>query len=162
MNQCEVCLRNYQPSDLEEIEFLFYESVEKLCSGQYDATQRKAWVSGFNRETWGKTLSEHWTRVAWLDGRIVGFLDLNGDLLDRLYVHPSFSGQGIGKTLVSAVEGEAVKRGVSLLRTEASLTARPFFEHLGFEVRNRQLIQRQGVWLTNFLMEKSLDKGEVL
>ena len=38
--------------------------------------------------------------------------------------------------------------------THASITARPFFEARGYRVVRQQQVERQGVALTNFVMEK--------
>ena len=40
--------------------------------------------------------------------------------------------------------------------THASLTARPFFLKKGYKVIKEQRVLRKGVYLTNFLMEKTL------
>ena len=40
--------------------------------------------------------------------------------------------------------------------TEASVTARPFFERRGFRVVRERRVARRGVQLTNFAMEKPL------
>ena len=39
-------------------------------------------------------------------------------------------------------------------RTHASITARPFFERRGWRVVKEQRVERRGVALTNFVMEK--------
>ena len=38
--------------------------------------------------------------------------------------------------------------------THASITAKPFFEKRGYKVVKEQKIERQGIFLTNFLMKK--------
>ena len=38
--------------------------------------------------------------------------------------------------------------------THASITARPFFENRGYQVVREQQVERQGVFLTNYVMEK--------
>ena len=38
--------------------------------------------------------------------------------------------------------------------THASITARPFFEKRGYRVVKEQQVERHGVLLTNFVMEK--------
>lgn len=40
----------------------------------------------------------------------------------------------------------------------ASRTARPFFEQRGYRVLAEQQVERRGVTLTNFRMEKTLDQ----
>ena len=38
--------------------------------------------------------------------------------------------------------------------THASITARPFFLHRGYRVVKKQTVRRQGIPLTNYIMEK--------
>ena len=38
--------------------------------------------------------------------------------------------------------------------THASITARPFFEKRGYRVVKEQQVERRGIRLTNFVMEK--------
>jgi len=42
------------------------------------------------------------------------------------------------------------------LLTAASITAKPFFEKMGFSVVQEQSVSRRGETLTNYLMEKFL------
>ncbi|MBP2487699.1 putative acetyltransferase [Rhizobium leguminosarum] len=98
------------------------------------------------------------SRPAWIaefDGQPAGFSDLTGDgCLDMMFVHPEFQGLGIASHLLSRVEGEALKLGFSRIYTEASRTARPFFERKGFRVITKQIVEKRGQGLENFLMEK--------
>ena len=48
--------------------------------------------------------------------------------------------------LEGAVQGDVV--------THASITARPFFEKRGYRVVKEQQVERNGVFLTNFVMVK--------
>ncbi len=71
-----------------------------------------------------------------------------------MFVHPEFQGLGIASRLLSRVEEEALKLGFSQIYTEASRTARPFFERRGFRVVKKQVVEKRGQSLENFLMEK--------
>ena len=85
----------------------------------------------------------------------MGFSDLTGDgCLDMMFVHPEFQGLGIASLLLSRVEQQALKLGFKRIYTEASRTARPFFERKGFRVIARQTVEKRGQSLENFLMEK--------
>ena len=66
-------------------------------------------------------------------------------------------GHGIGRLLYRTVEDEARTRGLGSIFTEASVTARTFFEHQGFGVVREQTVWRAGVSLKNFVMEKLLE-----
>lgn len=48
-------------------------------------------------------------------------------------------------------------RGVSRYFSEVSITAKPFYERMGFKVVNDQQVDMRGVTLTNFVMERVVD-----
>ena len=56
------------------------------------------------------------------------------------------------------IEGRAAAEGHAKIRTDASLTARPFFERRGYAVLRRQCVHRAGQVLVNFAMERSIQK----
>ena len=55
--------------------------------------------------------------------------------------------------LEGAVQGDVV--------THASITARPFFEKRGYRVVKEQQVERNGVFLTNFVMVKRRRGGGI-
>lgn len=73
--------------------------------------------------------------------------------LDRLYVHKDFQRRGIATAICDALEQKVTGKTV---RMHASVTAKPFFEKRGYAVIKEQQVERQGVWLTNYLMEKAV------
>ena len=73
--------------------------------------------------------------------------------VDRLYVHKDFQGRGIATALEGALEGAL---SVPLVYTDASITAKPFFLGRGYRLVREQRVERHGVALTNFRMEKLL------
>jgi putative acetyltransferase len=86
---------------------------------------------------------------------VVGFAELEGDgHLDMLYLRGDAVGRGVGWRLYSEVEREARSLGLGRIFTEASITARPFFERQGFRVVREQTVSRRGVEMTRFAMEK--------
>ena len=83
----------------------------------------------------------------------MGFADLDpaSGLLDRPYVHAEHQGQGIATALCNRLEPLA---SGSIVTTHASITARPFFEKRGYRLLRAQQVERRGVLLPNFVMEK--------
>lgn len=53
-------------------------------------------------------------------------------------------------------ERHARKTGQMHVVTHASVTAMPFFELRGYAVLKEQQVERKGLLLTNFVMEKTL------
>lgn len=150
-------LRAFRQEDIDAILRLFGDTVRTVCRKDYTAAQTDAWANSVNdRARWERTLSEHKTLVAVLGARIVGFADLDGDYLDRLYVHRDFQGRGIGTALLHELEAFARQQKISELETHASRTAKPFFAKQGFRLVQAQTVVRDGETLENFVMRKVL------
>lgn len=85
------------------------------------------------------------------DEIIVGFGNIdNTGYLDRLFVHTDYQGKGIATAICNQLE-QAVKGDIT---THASITAKPFFEKRGYKIVKEQQIERQGIFLTNYVMIK--------
>ena len=150
-------LERYQPGEAAALAELFYRTVHAVCTGDYTPAQLDAWADGkIDVAAWNKSFLRHDTLVARMNGEIVGFADLDGGYLDRLYVHKDHQRQGVATALVQALEGMAVSRGERCMTTHGSITARPFFEKQGYRVIREQQVERKGLLLTNFVMEKAL------
>ena len=141
-------LRAYRGSDLPAILSLFRDTVHTVCARDYTRPQLDAWAPAVpDGAAWDASLLAHRTLVAEENGSILGFADLAEDgYLDRLYVHRDWQGRGVASALCAALPGAR--------RTHASITARPFFERRGWRVVREQRVERRGVALTNFVMEK--------
>jgi putative acetyltransferase len=63
---------------------------------------------------------------------------------------------GIASRLLRTVEASARARGLLRLFTEASITARPFFEHRGFRVIAPHCVKRWAQEFLNYRMDKQL------
>lgn len=145
-------IRPYQPEDCKELARLFFNTVHTVNAKDYTKQQLNAWATGtVDLEAWNRSLTEHFTLVAMENGIITGFGDMDATgYLDRLYVHRDFQGRGIASALCDRLEA-SVSGSVA---THASITARPFFEKRGYRVIKEQQVERRGVLLTNFVMEK--------
>lgn len=150
-------LRQYHSDDLPVLARLFYETVHTVCARDYTPCQLDAWACGtVDEAAWDASLSAHDTVIAERDGKIVGFRDRDGDYLDRLYVDAREQGRGIARRIAERLEENARQEGCTVMYVHASVTAKPFFEHRGYEVQYEQQVERRGVLLTNFRMQKIL------
>lgn len=145
-------IREYRQSDCRELTALFYHTVHTVNAKDYTKEQLDAWApEQANIEKWNLSLQEHYSLVVTENKVIVGFGDINNmGCLDRLFVHTDYQGKGIATAICNQLE-QAVQGDIT---TYASITARPFFEKRGYKVVKEQLVERQGVSLTNFVMVK--------
>ncbi|WP_419886556.1 GNAT family N-acetyltransferase [Paenibacillus sp. B-A-8] len=154
-------IRAYQESDISQLISLFYETVHSVNKQDYSQEQLDAWAPNEEKalklNTWSTSLRQNITYVAEMNGYIVGFSDMTMEgHLDRLYVHKDFQGQGVASALVNKLELKARELDLHEMDTEASITARPFFERLGYELVAAQSVERKGVLLINYRMRKKL------
>lgn len=146
-------IRSYQTADCGELAELFYDTVHTVNAADYTKEQLDAWATGhINLSEWDQSFSRHATVVAVENGGIVGFGDIDDSgYLDRLYVHRDFQRKGIASAICDALEASAENRPI---HTHASITAKPFFEKRGYRVIRKQQVLRNGVSLTNYVMEE--------
>lgn len=151
-------IRQGRLPDLPELQQLFVETITTVCSADYDGRQIQVWTSSVtNQQRWLDIIHQQYILIAVDQEKIVGFCSLDkGNYVDFLYVHKDYQGQGIAKKLYADIEDEAIRLGKTQLSSDVSKTARPFFEKMGFRVVTEQTVERQGVELTNYKMEKSI------
>ena len=150
-------IREYKPDDCPLLAQLFYDTVHTVNTKDYTKEQLDAWATGdVDLDEWNRSFLEHTTLVAVQSGVIAGFADMDRNgYLDRLYVHKDYQGEGLATALVKELERRAIDENVVCFETYASITARPFFEKLGYTVQTENIVIRESVSLTNFRMAKT-------
>ena len=145
-------IREYRPEDCAELTRLFYDTVHTVNRKDYTPAQLDAWADGTpDLDRWNRSLQEHFSLVALEGEKIIGFGDMDSNgYLDRLYVHKDYQGKGVATALCDRLE-QAVD---GTIVTHASITARPFFEGRGYVMVKAQQVERKGILLRNFVMEK--------
>ncbi len=150
----ELRLRPYRPSDCPALLRLFYETVHTACAGEYSPAQLDAWADGRpDAGARNRSLLSHDAWVAEWAHIPAGFADQDDTgYLDRLYVHPRFQRRGIASALCDQLERRST---AAVLTVHASITARPFFERRGYTLIRPQWVERHGILLQNFVMQKT-------
>lgn len=153
-----ITLRPYRPDDAPALLALFRDTIRRVNCRDYSPEQIAAWASDdIDTVAWYGRFAGRFVPVAEEGGRPVGFAELGTDgHIDRVFVSADHQGRGIGRALLAAVVAEARRAGAPRLFTEASITARPFFESQGFTVLAPQVVTCRGVELVNYRMERRL------
>lgn len=147
-------IREYRSKDCKEITELFYHTVHTVNARDYTKEQLDVWaVETVDLEKWDQSLRAHDSVVAVEGDKIIGFGDMDETgYLDRLYVHEDYQRKGVAAAICDRLETK-IKKG-NVIVTHASITAKPFFEKRGYQTVKKQQVERQGIVLVNFIMEK--------
>jgi putative acetyltransferase len=157
-----VLIRPYAIGDAAQTLSTFLAAVTVTAAADYSPQQIAAWSAPDERrlDEWNHGLAARGTIVALLDGELAGFSDVNAEgYIDMMFVGPRHGRRGVASALLAEVERRAAELGASQLSTNASITARPFFERHGFETVAEQHPVTRGVLMTNYAMRKSLAPG---
>lgn len=151
-------IRLFEKQDVEQIAQLFHETIREVNIRDYSSNQVQAWApDDIYFRNWLEVCSNRFTFVADDDGVIAGFgeLEPNGHI-DCFYCHKNYQRCGVGRQIYQAMEAKAGELFVNRLFVEASLTAKPFFERMGFSVIKEQAVTCRGETFINYAMEKFL------
>ena len=153
-----ITLRPYRPDEAPALLALFRDTIRRVNSRDYSPAQIAAWASDdIDTVSWFGRFAGRYVPVAEEAGRPVGFAELEPDgHVGRVYVSADHQRRGIGRLLLAAVVAEARRVGLARLFTEASITARPFFEAQGFAVLAPQVVTCRGTEFVNYRMERVL------
>jgi putative acetyltransferase len=151
-------IRRFRPQDAPQIAQLFHDTVHEINIKHYSLEQVNAWApDDLYFRNWAEVCSHRLTYVAEDNGTIAGFAELepNGHI-NCFYCHKDYQGCGVGRQLYQAIATQALELGVTRLFVEASITAKPFFERMGFSVIQQQEVTCRGQVFINYQMEQYL------
>lgn len=152
-------IRQATKDDLPEILRVFGSSIQAIPNAHYTQAQKLEWLKSLeNKKRWTQALTKQLFWVAEADDGLAGFISLQVEktYIDFLYVAPNFWGQGVANELLQTLQDFALLNKLSRLRSDVSITARPFFEHHGFRSNGRNEHFRGNQVLVNFSMTKVL------
>ncbi|WP_179298583.1 GNAT family N-acetyltransferase [Evansella halocellulosilytica] len=151
-------IRQYEKKDTEQIVNLFRETILTVNYGDYTEKQVEVWANtNSSIEAWEKRLENSITYVGVIDKQVVGFGNYtkNGEI-DLFFTHKDYQRQGVGAQLLDCLENSAKSKGDTEILTEASITAKPFFESKGYQVLDKQKKNLKNTEFINFIMKKKL------
>lgn len=151
------------PADYAEMDSVFRASAKAFCSASYGSATISEWAGQAwpDRFKLGKEKGDAQYVFA-RDGRIVCFacVNLASEKLVSLFVHPDFSGQTIGQTMLEYAVGMAATAGIKVLKLDSSLNAVNFYKRHGFsEVGYSKYTTQSGLQLDSVQMELTLGQS---
>ena len=126
-------LRRFHPGDAPELFALFRETVQTVNAADYSPQQIAAWASNsIDLAAWTARFGE------------------------RLFVSAHYQRQGVARALLQTLLEHAQSAQLTLISTDASRTAVPFFQAFEFQIVRAQNVECRGEVLKNFHMTRSL------
>ncbi|MBL7970083.1 MAG: GNAT family N-acetyltransferase [Prolixibacteraceae bacterium] len=153
--------RRAVPDDIAALKNLYHATVLTINRRDYSKTEVADWAScGDDLCRWKELIETLYFIVAESPrSQIVGFSSINQQgHLHSMFVHKDFQGKGIATMLLDEIERYAKESGIEKITSDVSITARPFFERRNYSVEAQQKRRANQLYLTNFLMTKTIDK----
>lgn len=122
-------IRAYEPSDLEELVAFWHEAT--TMAYPYIAIMQQYTIDSHRAYFQRVILAEYSVWVGELDGQLVGFLAINQDFIDQLYVRVSQQQRGIGSALLEQAKRLSPTH-LRLYAFQKNQPARAFYERHGF------------------------------
>ncbi len=144
--------------DYDRIAQLFRQTILNVNIRHYSPEQVRVWSDRVkDKPRWLRKITDQYFLLIEEAGELWGVGSITPDgYLDMMYVSHLHQGKGIARMLVEKLEAFARQRQVAVIRSDVSLTARPFFERMDFRVVRPQKVQMDGLIFDNFVMEKVL------
>lgn len=145
-------------ADIPEITNLFYNTIQFVNIKDYTQEQVDDW-------SYWHSAMDKWQHGIWHDffvkavdaDKIVGFGSLREDgYLDYLFTHKDYQHKGVGRGLFAKLEKQAKAQGHKSIYADVSITAKRFFEFLGFVMESEQLKKSHYLELVNYRMRKTI------
>ena len=153
-----IVIRPATGNDLKIIAGIFHDAVQRVAIQNYTEEQVQAW-SPCERpvEHWAKRTADLQLKLAEIINVPAGFIGYSHTgYIDLLFSRPEFLRRGVARSLLQDAERDLKIRHVTIAHANVSLTARPFFEAMGYACLRTQLVSCGAVELQNFGMEKKL------
>ena len=149
---------DYNESMLDEMLRLFYNTVHTVNAKDYNKEQLENWAPHkIDKKKWEDRLTNNVCLVTIYNEQIVGFGELSEEGgIDTMYVHKNHQGKKIASRLLNELMAYAHDHCFETLTTEASITARPFFERHGFKVIKTQTNHYDDLVFVNYKMKKKI------
>jgi ribosomal protein S18 acetylase RimI-like enzyme len=113
------------PADASAISDIHLAARLHFVGRRHTDDETRAWFAGIV----GDRPSAWW--AARRGGRVVGYMRIDGDHLDHLYVHPEAQGHGVGSALLRKARSLSPLR-ITLVTFQRNARARAFYEKHGF------------------------------
>lgn len=143
--------------DLFALKSLIHRTIAVCYAGHYCTEAVHFFLDYHSEQAVLRDAQEGRTVVLDKAGRILGTGTLVGDEIKRVFVDPAFHKHGFGRRIMQHLEATAATSGVTVVRLDASLPSKAFYDELGYvTLRQASLDVENGRRLDFYKMQKTL------
>lgn len=128
--ECEI--RKAQEEDAAGVSLVIISALRSSNAQAYSEEIIERVEKSFSPSAVSELIGTRTAFVALMNGKIVGTASLDGKVVRTVFVAPGSQGQGIGRSLMNAVDRAAREAGVEVLSVPSSVNAEAFYTELGF------------------------------
>ena len=149
-------IRKATLSDIDSIISLYRETVRNINAKDYTPEQIEVWSDTTGKNTrWLKAIEEQYFVLAEVENDLAGFSSIAKDgYLDFMYVSKDHQRMGVATALLDEIERKAKEQNNAEIYSHVSITARGFFEKMGYTHVRDLNDPYKGVVFINALMVK--------
>jgi len=119
-------IRTARPDEIEPIFAIHRDAVITQCAGHYTDAQIRDWLAGRTAEMYLPAIEAGRLWVA-DDGAVIGFVEIDGRELTKLFVRGDRATRGVGRRLLETAIDAIRATGARAVVLEATLNARAFY-----------------------------------
>jgi putative acetyltransferase len=155
-----VQIREFRIGDEPALHQVFLSAIHGIAINDYTPEQVNAWAPrSLDPVLWAERMRGIAPFVVEHEGKPIAYADIQPDgYIDHFFVSAPFARQGVGSKLMGRIHDEAAAKRISVLTSDVSRTAQPFFKHWGFSIVEEREPVMRGVVIPNALMSKGLDQ----
>ena len=150
-------IREFKKTDLAAVKGLADETIDICYTGVYCAEVVQFFKDWHTKEKILQNAADGFTIVLEQSGRIVGTGTIVADEIARVFVNPEFQKRGFGKLIMDKLEGKALSTGAGLVKLDASIPSKKFYDLLGYITLEKTFIEVENNKRLDFYkMQKNL------
>ncbi len=146
-------IRKGKLQDAKELSVLRKATIRTINNKDYTPAQIARWSKRWYTKDFVKIHDQLLLFVAVEGGKIIGYAEImkeRPEEMGGLYVNKDFVRKGVGTKLMKKIHGVVQKMGVHRFSLRSSITAKDFYEKLGYRVIALKMNRRTG---NEYLME---------
>ena len=137
VNVDEITIRKATAEDAEAASVVLVRSIKEICAPYYDNDQEilAQWLENktpANVRWWIESDRSYCVVAVNAQSQVLGFASIAGAEIMLNYVVPEVLHRGIGKSMLQALETQAIACGVDHIRVVSSIPAKEFYERNGY------------------------------